>query len=94
MKHNIKELIKMRADNPIKLEDKFDDGIIGVNTDGVLVYDADIIIEVLEQDMMVEHCKTEEPNCDQCYNDATEFFYYNIEGTQHSGGRPIYIFSA
>ena len=37
-------MIQLYADDPIKLDDNFDDCIIGVHTDGMLVYDATQII--------------------------------------------------
>ena len=82
MMNNIKEMIQLYADDPIKLDDNFDDCIVGVHTDGMLVYDATKIIDVLQD---VEEMAEDE---------AVEHFYYNIECTQHSGGRPIYIFTA
>tara|TARA_X000001382_G_scaffold25371_2_gene15924 strand:- start:1603 stop:1851 length:249 start_codon:yes stop_codon:yes gene_type:complete len=81
MKDNIKELIQLHADDPIKLDDEYDNCIVGVHTDGMLVYDALKIIDALQ---VIEQMTEDE---------AVEHFYYNIECTQHSGGRPIYIFT-
>lgn len=57
--------------------DGWDDAIIGVSNDMKIVYDSEKIIEMLSQDMS--------------YDEAMEYFYFNIEGAYVGEKTPIYV---
>lgn len=58
--------------------DGFDDCVIGSTTDGKVVYDAGKIIYQMVSEGME-------------YEEALEYFYYNIEGAYVGEYTPIYV---
>ena len=64
------------SDDTLKA-DGYDDCIIGVDSHQRVVYDQEKIIDKLGKDMTRE--------------EATEFFYYNIEGSYVGDYTPLYI---
>ena len=59
--------------------DGFDAAIIGISTNGVLVYSINKMIEIL---VSRNNWK---------YSDAVDYFYYNIEDTHKGDKAPIFI---
>lgn len=55
----------------------YDEAIIGVTADNVLVYDKDLVIQILAREMPVE--------------DAMEYFDYNVAGAYVGERTPLFI---
>ena len=73
----IEQIIERYSDETFLKADGFDDAIIGVDVDSMkLIYSVSKCIEILMQDMS--------------YEDAVEFFDYNIEGSYLGDKTPIW----
>lgn len=59
--------------------DGFDAAIIGVSSNSCLVYSTDKVLEILMS------------RNNWSYDDAVEYFYYNIEGSYMGEKTPIFI---
>lgn len=55
----------------------FDDALVGLSTDGRLVYSLDKIIEKLKEKMSED--------------EAINFFYFNIQSPNEGGKSPVFI---
>ena len=75
---NLGDYIEVYGDieNTLKA-DGYDDCIVGVDTKSRLIYNADKIVDNLAKDMTRE--------------EATEFFYFNIEGAHVGEYTPLYM---
>ena len=69
--------LEIYGDDRTLKADGYDDCIVGVDSHQRVVYDQEKIIDKLEKDMTRE--------------EATEFFYYNIEGSHVGDYTPLYI---
>lgn len=69
----------MRQSDGLLKADGLDDAIVGVSTKEIVVYSTKKIIKILmERDGM-------------SYEDAIEFFYFNIEGAYMGENTPVFI---
>ena len=76
---NIDKIIEAYPDDTFVIADGFDDAIIGVDEDKLkIVYDIDRIIDILIEDGM-------------SYDDAVEFYQYNIVGSYVGENTPSFI---
>ena len=62
----------------MQLSHQYDDCIVGVLSDGRIVYSAFKVLKVLQQDMS--------------YEDALDHFYYNFDGSK-GDTMPVYMFN-
>jgi|TARA_R100000093_G_scaffold42290_1_gene22063 hypothetical protein len=75
---NLETLVEIFGDSDCTLKaDGYDDCIVGIDSNQCLVYDMNKIIEKLSKDMS--------------YDDAVEYFHYNIEGAHVGDFTPKYI---
>ena len=72
---NLEHIIEQYPEESFVVLHNYDEAILGVSSDMRLVYDSNIIIEILGRDMSPE--------------DAVEFFEYNIESTYFGEKSPI-----
>jgi hypothetical protein len=80
MTNKTERLIAEYADQEqMQLSYQYDDCILGVLSDGRIVYSAFKVLKLLQQDM------TEE--------DALDHFYYNFVGSSGMDTMPVYIFN-
>jgi hypothetical protein len=77
MNLKLKKILSLYPDEGFIKADGFDDAIIGISTDGRLVYSIDTIIKILMKDMSED--------------DAYEHFYFNIDGAYLGEQTPLYI---
>jgi hypothetical protein len=74
------KILEMFPDEHFIKADGFDDAVIGVETSsGRLVYSIKKSIEILVQ------------NDGMSYDDAADFFYYNVEGSYVGEKTPIWV---
>ena len=74
---NLADFVEIYGDDKTLTADGFDDCIIGVDSHQRVVYDQEKIIDSLAKDMTRE--------------EATEFFYFNIEGAHVGEYTPLYM---
>ena len=78
MNDSLRDFIAVYGDDERTLKvDGYDDCIIGMDSKQRLVYDTDMIVRRLSNDMSQD--------------EALEFYYYNIEGSHMGDHTPIYI---
>lgn len=78
MTNKTEHLIAEYADQEqLQLSYQYDDCIIGVLSDGRIVYSVFKILKILQQDMS--------------YEDALDHFYYNFDGSK-GDTMPVYMF--
>lgn len=65
------------SDSEFLLANGYDDAIVGATEDDVLVYDKDMVIQILAREMPLD--------------DAIEFFDYNIAGAYVGEKTPLFI---
>jgi len=75
--NELEVFVEIHGDPGTLKADGFDDCIVGIDSKQRLVYDIDKIVGSLAQDMD--------------YEDALEFFYYNIEGAYMGEHTPVFI---
>ena len=79
MTNKTEHLIAEYADqDQLQLSYQYDDCIIGVLSDGRIVYSVFKILNILQQDMS--------------YEDALDHFYYNFDGSK-GDTMPVYMFN-
>ena len=79
MTNKTEHLIAEYADQEqLQLSYQYDDCIIGVLSDGRIVYSVFKILNILQQDMS--------------YEDALDHFYYNFDGSK-GDTMPVYMFN-
>ena len=79
MTNKTEHLIAEYADQKqLQLSYQYDDCIIGVLSDGRIVYSVFKILKILQQDMS--------------YEDALDHFYYNFDGSK-GDTMPVYMFN-
>ena len=79
MTNKTEHLIAEYADqDQLQLSYQYDDCIIGVLSDGRIVYSVFKILKILQQDMS--------------YEDALDHFYYNFDGSK-GDTMPVYMFN-
>lgn len=79
MTNKTEHLIAEYADQEqLQLSYQYDDCIIGVLSDGRIVYSVFKILKILQQDMT--------------YEDALDHFYYNFDGSK-GDTMPVYMFN-
>jgi hypothetical protein len=87
----------MSSYNLVFLEPRstYDNMILGISTEDRVVYDQDAIIQYLAQDFLT-YAKEENQELteDEAYQDATEFFEFNIAGAYVGEHTPIYCFKS
>ena len=74
---NLADFVEIYGDDKTLTADGFDDCIIGVDSHQRVVYDQEKIIDKLTKDMTRA--------------EATEFFYFNIEGAHVGEYTPLYM---
>ena len=74
---HLAEFVEIYGDDETLIADGFNDCIIGVDSHQRVVYDQNKIIDTLAKDMTVE--------------EATEYFYFNIEGAHVGDYTPLYM---
>lgn len=72
------EIIELYEDDDMLFADGFDDCIIGITSNNIVVYDTDKMISVLIKDGM-------------SYEDAIDHWSFNIEGAYVGERTPIYM---
>jgi hypothetical protein len=75
--NTLSKILSLYPDEGFIKIDGFDDAIIGITSDGKLVYSIETIIKILKKDMSED--------------DAYEYFYFNIEGAYLGENTPVYI---
>ena len=79
MTNKTESLVAEYADQEqMQLSHQYDDCIVGVLSDGRIVYSAFRVLKVLQQDMSEE--------------DALDHFYYNFDGSK-GDTMPVYMFN-
>jgi len=79
MTNKTERIIEEYADQEqLQLSYQYDDCILGVLSDGRLVYSVFKILKILQQDMS--------------YEDALDHFYYNFDGSK-GDTMPVYMFN-
>ena len=79
MTNKTEHLIAEYADqDQLQLSYQYDDCIVGVLSDGRIVYSVFKILKILQQDMS--------------YEDALDHFYYNFDGSK-GDTMPVYMFN-
>ena len=74
---HLADFVVIYGDDRTLKVDGYDDCIVGVDSHQRVVYDQEKIIDKLEKDMTRE--------------EATEFFYFNIEGAHVGDYTPLYM---
>ena len=74
---NLADFVEIYGDDETLIADGFNDCIIGVDSHQRVVYDQNKIIDTLAKDMTME--------------EATEYFYFNIEGAHVGDYTPLYM---
>jgi len=75
----LNKILENYPDEGFLKADGFDAAIIGVSSTGCLVYSTDKVLEILMS------------RNNWSYDDAVEYFYYNIEGSYMGEKTPIFI---
>lgn len=75
----LKKILDDYPDDDFLKADGFDDAIIGLSTKGILIYSVQKCIDLL----MDKH--------KMGYEDAIDFFYYNVEGAFVGEKTPIFV---
>lgn len=75
----LSKILDMYPDEGYIKADGFDAAIVGVSSTGCLVYSADKVIEILMS------------RNNWSYDDAIDYYYYNIEGAYVGDRTPIFI---
>lgn len=75
----LSKILDMYPDEGYIKADGLDAAVIGVSTSGCLVYSIDAIIDILME------------RNNWSYDDAIEYFDYNIEGSYMGERSPIYV---
>ena len=75
----LSKILDMYPDEGYIKADGFDPAVIGVSTNGCLVYDVETILEILME------------RNGWSYEDAVEYFDYNIDGAYVGERTPIYV---
>ena len=75
----LSKILENYPDEGFLKADGFDAAIIGVSSTGCLVYSTDKVLEILMS------------RNNWSYDDAVEYFYYNIEGSYMGEKTPIFI---
>ena len=79
MTNKTERIIEEYADQEqLQLSYQYDDCIVGVLSDGRIVYSVFKILKILQQDMS--------------YEDALDHFYYNFDGSK-GDTMPVYMFN-
>ena len=71
-------IIEYADQDQLQLPNQYNDCIVGVLSDGRIVYSVYKILKILQQDMS--------------YEDALDHFYYNFDGSK-GDTLPVYIFN-
>jgi len=75
----LSKILENYPDEGFLKADGFDAAIIGISSTGCLVYSTDKVLEILMS------------RNNWSYDDAVEYFYYNIEGSYMGEKTPIFI---
>ena len=73
----LKSILEHYPDEHFLKLDGYDDCIVGIDSNLCLVYDQELIIEKLSNEMPIE--------------EAIEYFHFNIVGSHMGEGTPVYI---
>lgn len=76
----LNKIIDTYYDEEFLKADGFDDAVVGVSSNMILIYSIDKCIEILMLDHKMD------------YADALEFFYFNVEGSFVGDKTPIFIY--
>jgi hypothetical protein len=80
MSQKLDEILEAYPDYPFLIADGFDEAVIGVEERSMrLVYSSQKCIDILVKDHWME------------YEDASDYFYYNVSGSYVGEQTPIFI---
>jgi hypothetical protein len=77
--NKLQKIIEKYPDEEFLKADGLDDAVIGFSNDFILVYDSEKCIELLIEDNELD------------YEDAVDYFYFNIAGAYMGEKTPIFI---